>query len=135
MQRQKSISQKFQSDSSLNLNLKQQTPNPVCRCADTSTPEAFCTLLCICSALPAIQLTALPQDASCEELDESELQLIASGGFLDWYVSDALASGAAPYLSEAQRTAGGGDLAATSVGAGGRVAAVQGGESLRRNHH
>ncbi|MEW5297695.1 MAG: hypothetical protein WDW36_000882 [Sanguina aurantia] len=90
-----------------------------CSSSDVELQQRGHELLALASALPAIQLAALPLDASCEELDESELRLIASGGFLDWFVSDALASGAAPYLSEQQRSAEGNSVS-TGAGAGGR---------------
>lgn len=52
-----------------------------------------------CSAPKQVQQAALPLDASCEDL-----QIDASLPFLSAYVQQALANGAAPYISQQQRT-------------------------------
>jgi hypothetical protein len=45
----------------------------------------------------------LPADASCEDFDDTEMIAIRTLSFLSGYVNEALAAGAAPYVSEEQR--------------------------------
>ena len=53
----------------------------------------------LCSATRQAQQAALPTDASCEDL-----QIDASLPFLNAFVQQALSNGAAPYISQQQRT-------------------------------
>ena len=53
----------------------------------------------MCSASRQVQQAALPLDASCEDL-----QIDASLPFLNTFVQQALASGAAPYISQQERS-------------------------------
>ncbi|GAX83960.1 hypothetical protein CEUSTIGMA_g11384.t1 [Chlamydomonas eustigma] len=55
----------------------------------------------------SLQQAVLPLDGSCEDIDDTEMIRISTLSFLDGYVNDALKAGAAPYLSEEQRTFGG----------------------------
>lgn len=53
-----------------------------------------------CSGTPATRAAALPADASCEDVDVDPAL-----SFLDGYVSEALQTGAAPYISQQDRFA------------------------------
>ena len=53
-----------------------------------------------CRGPASTRLSALPADASCEDLDVDP-----SLSFLDGHVSEALHSGAAPYISQQDRSA------------------------------